>query len=138
MTDATVSDLSYADTLWKAADVLRGHVEMRERCGSRMVALCNDSNGMFVQSKKFTEVREHTQEDNSVYEQKCNTVRREHTNVGIHRIESNHGLAPNATCLRGAHRDSNANFLLAVPPHGTPTMPCPSPSFRTLLARGQK
>lgn len=30
MTDATVSDLSYADTLWKAADALRGQVDAAE------------------------------------------------------------------------------------------------------------
>ena len=30
MTDETVSDLSYADTLWKAADALRGQVDAAE------------------------------------------------------------------------------------------------------------
>jgi len=58
MSTDPVSDLSYADTLWKSADALRGQVEMLEPYAGRVYDPACGSGGMFVQSEKFAEAHD--------------------------------------------------------------------------------
>ena len=144
MTNENVSDLSYADTLWKAADALRGQVDAAEYKHVDKGGRVNDegrmkkrdrgfprnssfhipishfprSGGMFVQSEKFAEAHGGNKTDVSIFGQESNptTWRLAHMNLAIQSSEANLGSAPADTFLRDAHPDLKADVVLANPP----------------------
>jgi type I restriction-modification system DNA methylase subunit len=119
MTDETVSDLSYADTLWKAADALHGKVEVRECYAHRVGNYFCESGGIVLQSRMLVEAHGSNRTDVSVFGQKSNPTmwRLDHINLATRGNKANLGPAPDYTFIRPQHPDLKADLVFIKPPY---------------------